>query len=81
METGKRGNLEEDLAGGDEFAEPTMQRVDFVVALAEPLLDAARNVLLLHPLFVAVHVEHSVRHLLVVALHFAWGNQSSQALL
>ena len=58
------------MAGGDEFAETTMKRVDFLVPLAETLLDAGRHVFLLHPFFVAVGVEHAIRNFFVVTLHF-----------
>ena len=67
---GKRGNLGEDLTGSDEFAETTMQRMDFVESLAETLLNAGRDVFLLHPFFVTVRVEHAIRHFVVVTLHF-----------
>lgn len=76
IQKGKRGNLGEDLARGDEFAESTVQRLDFVVPLAKALLDTGRNVLLLHPFFVTVDVEHMVRDLFVVTLHFARWNFS-----
>ena len=47
-----------------------MKRVDFLVPLAETLLDAGRHVFLLHPFFVAVGVEHAIRNFFVVTLHF-----------
>ena len=58
------------MTGGDEFAETTMQRMDFVVSLAKTLLNASGDVFLLHPFFVTVSVEHAIRHFFVVTLHF-----------